>query len=79
MQALLTAATGLTAIPLLPEHAWALPASKGQTPDVSTYLPPAGVDDFVEFVVTKDKTPVCIFLHPLQRGCFTDLGDRESS
>lgn len=57
-QALLAAAAGLVASPFLPERAWALPASKAQAADVGTYLPPAGVDDFVEFVVSKDKTPV---------------------
>lgn len=57
-QALLAAAAGLMASPFLPERAWALPASKAQAADVGTYLPPAGVEDFVEFVVSKDKTPV---------------------
>jgi hypothetical protein len=45
---------------LAPERsAQALPASKGQTPSVGTYLPPAGVEDFVEFVPGPKKTPVC--------------------
>lgn len=57
-QALLAAAAGLMASPFVPERAWALPASKAQAADVGTYLPPAGVDDFVEFIVSKDKTPV---------------------
>lgn len=57
MQALLAAAAGLMASPFLPERAWALPASKAQAADVGTYLPPAGVEDFVEFIVSKDKTP----------------------
>jgi hypothetical protein len=55
LQVLSSAALGLTLAPLLP--ASALPASKGQAPDVGTYLPPAGVDDFVEFTVTANKTP----------------------
>lgn len=57
MQLLSAAALGLALGPP-PLEASALPASKGQTPDVGTYLPPAGVDDFVEFVVTEGKTPV---------------------
>jgi hypothetical protein len=36
----------------------ALPASKGQTPTVGSYLPSAGVEDFVEFVPGPQKTPV---------------------
>ncbi len=48
----------LLAAPVLPGCALALPASKGQAADVGTYLQPAGVDDFVEFIVSKDKTPV---------------------
>lgn len=58
MQGMLAAAAGLIASPLLPEHVWALPANKAQAVDVGTYLPPAGVEDFVQFVVSKDKTPV---------------------
>lgn len=42
---------------LLPVQSLALPASKGQTPQVGTYLPPAGVEDFVEFVPDAQKTP----------------------
>ncbi len=33
-------------------------ASKGQAADVGSYLPKAGIDDFVEFTATKDMTPV---------------------
>ena len=55
-QLLSAAALGFVFVSPLP--ASALPASKGQTPDVGTYLPPAGVDDFVEFIVTEGKTPV---------------------
>ena len=57
----MAAAAGLIISPLLPERAWALPASKAQAADVGTYLPPAGVEDFVQFIVSKDKTPVSIF------------------
>ncbi|KAK9918460.1 hypothetical protein WJX75_004213 [Coccomyxa subellipsoidea] len=57
MQGMLAAAAGLIASPLLPEHVWALPANKAQAVDVGAYLPPAGVEDFVQFVVSKDKTP----------------------
>lgn len=39
--------------------AMALPASKGVTPSVGSYLPSAGVEDFVEFVPGPQKTPVC--------------------
>lgn len=43
----------------------ALPASKGQTPSVGSYLPSAGVEDFVEFVPGPQKTPVRMFpCHP---------------
>lgn len=45
----------------------ALPASKGQTPSVGSYLPPAGVEDFVEFVPGPQKTPVSLNLHSLKR------------
>ncbi len=61
------AVLGVTAAPLLPEQAFALPASKGQAADVGSYLPKAGIDDFVEFTATKDMTPVSeaasIYLH----------------
>jgi hypothetical protein len=61
------AVLGVTIAPLLPEEALALPASKGQAADVGSYLPKAGIDDFVEFTATKDMTPVsgaaCICLH----------------
>ena len=40
------------------EPARALPASKGAAPDVGSYLPSAGVEDFVEFIPPKGKTPV---------------------
>ncbi len=36
----------------------ALPASKGALPEAGSYLPAAGVEDFVEFVPAKGKTPV---------------------
>ncbi|KAK9832104.1 hypothetical protein WJX81_007290 [Elliptochloris bilobata] len=39
------------------EPAHALPASKGALPDVGRYLPAAGVEDFVEFIPPKGKTP----------------------
>eukprot|EP00884_Botryococcus_braunii_P009120 jgi/Botrbrau1/18209/Bobra.53_1s0068.1 len=39
------------------QPAMALPASKGQTPSVGSYLPSAGVEDFVEFVPGPQKTP----------------------
>ncbi|CAL5226936.1 g9817 [Coccomyxa viridis] len=57
MQGLAAALLGVAAAPLLPEQASALPASKGQAADVGSYLPKAGVDDFVTFTATKDMTP----------------------
>ena len=57
-QGMVAALLGITAAPLLPQEASALPASKGQAADVGSYLPKAGVDDFVEFTATKDMTPV---------------------
>lgn len=51
---------GVVAAPLIPERAFALPASKGQAADVGSYLPKAGVDDFVEFTAMKDMTPVSL-------------------
>jgi hypothetical protein len=51
----LTAALTLSAAA---EPARALPASKGALPEAGSYLPAAGVEDFVEFVPAKGKTPV---------------------
>ena len=51
---------GMTASSLLPTNAQALPAGKVQAADVGSYLPKAGIDDFVEFTATKDLTPVSL-------------------
>ena len=40
------------------QPAHALPASKGSLPDVGSFLPASGVEDFVEFIPPKGKTPV---------------------
>ena len=40
------------------EPARALPASKGALPEAGSYLPAAGVEDFVQFVAPKAHTPV---------------------
>ena len=54
---------GVTASSLLPNAALALPAGKVQAADVGSYLPKAGIDDFVEFTATKDLTPVRLIYH----------------
>lgn len=50
----------MTTSPLLPKDALALPAGKVQAADVGSYLPKAGIEDFVEFRATKDLTPVSL-------------------
>ena len=60
VQGLAAAVIGVTASPLLPKDASALPAGKVQAADVGSYLPKAGIDDFVEFTATKDLTPVSL-------------------
>ena len=59
-QGLAAAVMGVTASSLLPDDALALPAGKVQAADVGSYLPKAGIDDFVEFTATKDLTPVSL-------------------
>ena len=74
-QGLAAALLGLAAAPVLPEQASALPASKGQAADVGSYLPKAGVEDFVVFTATKDMTPVFITClnHSHPDSCFSNL------
>ncbi|CAK0786183.1 hypothetical protein CVIRNUC_009396 [Coccomyxa viridis] len=57
LQGLAAAVIGVTTSPLLPKDALALPAGKVQAADVGSYLPKAGIEDFVEFRATKDLTP----------------------